>query len=81
MHCIRDVSTDEQALANGYVKELEFKDGLRVMMPCPPVHFSDYEQRSYTPTGRIGEDTDSVFAAIGYTKEDISRLRAEKAII
>lgn len=80
MHCIRDVSTDEQALANGYVKELEFKDGLRVMMPCPPVHFSDYEQRSYTPTGRIGEDTDSVFAAIGYTKEDISRLRAEKAI-
>ena len=81
MHCTRDVSTDEQALANGYVQELEFKDGLKVMMPCPPVHFSDYEQRSYTPTGKIGEDTDRVFAALGYTDEEIARMREENAII
>lgn len=81
MHCTRDVSTDEQALANGYVQELEFKDGLKVMMPCPPVHFSDYEQRSYTPTGKIGEDTDRVFEALGYTDEEIARMREENAII
>ena len=74
MHCTRDVST-------GYVQELEFKDGLKVMMPCPPVHFSDYEQRSYTPTGKIGEDTDRVFAALGYTDEEIARMREENAII
>ncbi len=81
MHCTRDVSTDEQALANGYVQELEFKDGLKVMMPCPPVHFLDYEQRRYTPTGRIGEDTDRVFSALGYTDEEIARMREENAII
>lgn len=81
MHCARDISTDEQALANGYVQELEFKDGLKVMMPCPPVHFSDYEQRSYTATGRVGEDTDHVFAVLGYTEEEIAHLREENAII
>lgn len=81
MHCIRDVSTDEQALANGYVKELKFKDGLSVMMPRPPVHFSDYEQRDYVPTGRIGEDTDRVFMAMGYTEEEISQLRDKKIIL
>lgn len=81
MHCIRDVSTDEQALANGYVKELKFKDGLSVMMPRPPVHFSDYEQRDYVPTGRIGEDTDRVFMAMGYTEEEISQLRNKKTIL
>ena len=81
MHCIRDVSTDEQALANGYVKELKFKDGLNVMMPRPPVHFSDYEQREYVPTGRIGEDTDRVFMAMGYTEEEISQLREKKTIL
>ena len=81
MHCIRDVSTDEQALANGYVKELKFKDGLSVMMPRPPVHFSDYEQRDYVPTGRIGEDTDRVFMAMGYTEEEISQLREKKTIL
>lgn len=80
MHCIRDVCTDEQALANGYVKELEFKDGVKVMMPCPPVHFSEYEQREYAPCGKIGEDTDSVFAAIGYTPDEISQLRDDNAI-
>ena len=81
MHCIRDVSTDEQALANGYVKELKFKDGLSVMMPRPPVHFSDYEQRDYVPTGRIGEDTNRVFMAMGYTEEEISQLRDKKTIL
>ena len=71
----------EQALANGYVKELKFKDGLSVMMPRPPVHFSDYEQRDYVPTGRIGEDTDRVFMAMGYTEEEISQLRDKKTIL
>jgi crotonobetainyl-CoA:carnitine CoA-transferase CaiB-like acyl-CoA transferase len=50
-------------------------------MPRPPVHFSDYEQRDYVPTGRIGEDTDRVFMAMGYTEEEISQLRDKKTIL
>ena len=79
MHCIRDVSTDEQALANGYVEELEFADGLKVMMPCPPVHFSEYGRRPYAPCGAIGEDTDEVLGGLGYSEADIAQMRESGA--
>ena len=79
MHCIRDVSTDEQALANGYVEELEFADGLKVMMPCPPVHFSEYGRRPYAPCGAIGEDTAEVLGGLGYSEADIAQMRESGA--
>lgn len=81
MRRLSDVSSDEQAIANGFIEEVEFKDGLKVMMPCPPVKFSDYVTRPYTPAGVLGADTDSVFAELGYSAEDIARMRENKAII
>ena len=60
---------------------VEFKDGLTVMMPCPPVKFSEFGMREYTPTGRIGEDTDAVFTELGYSPEEIASLRENKEII
>lgn len=76
-----DVSRDSQAIENHYVEELEFADGLKVMMPCPPVHFSEYTRRPYEPTGEIGKDTDAVFASLGYSSEEIVRLREKGAIL
>ena len=76
-----DVSRDSQAIENHYVEELEFADGLKVMMPCPPVHFSEYTRRPYEPTGEIGKDTDAVFASLGYSGEEIARLREQGAIL
>ncbi|MEG1789973.1 MAG: CaiB/BaiF CoA-transferase family protein [Oscillospiraceae bacterium] len=81
MHSIRDVSSDEQAIVNGYVKPVTYKDDLTVMMPCPPVHFSDYGVRDYSPSGRVGEDTASVFERLGYTETEIAALREKKVII
>lgn len=81
MRRLSDVGSDEQAIANGFVEEVEFKDGLKVMMPCPPVKFSNYATRPYTPAGVLGADTDSVFAELGYSAEDIARMRENKAII
>ena len=77
----RDVSTDAQAIDNAFVKEVEFKDGLKVMMPMPPVKFSGYEQREYTPTGKIGENTDEVLLALGYSEAEICALKRDKVII
>lgn len=76
-----DVSSDPQAIENSYVEELEFADGMKVMMPCPPVHFSDYTRRPYEPTGEIGKDTDEVFADLGYSKEEITSMREKGAIL
>ena len=81
MHRLSEVSSDEQAIANGYVQEVTYRDGLKVMMPCPPVKFSDYETRPYTPAGRLGEDTDEIFTRLGYTQEEVETMRSKNAII
>lgn len=79
MRSAREVSSDEQALANGYVEELEFADGLKVMMPCPPLRFSEYSRRPSAPCGAIGEDTDEVLRALGYSESEIAQMRANGA--
>ena len=53
MRTIRDVSTDEQAIANGYIQKVTFKDDLEVMMPCPPMQLTEYATRPYTSAGRL----------------------------
>ena len=51
-----------------------------MMMPCPPVQFSEYEMRDYTPAGHIGTDTEAVFRSLGYTDDQIAEMRADGAI-
>ena len=80
MRSIRDVSTDEQAIANGYVRKVAFKDDLEVMMPCPPMQFSEYAMRPYTSAGRLGADTDSIFHDLGYTDTEIAAMKDSGAI-
>lgn len=80
MRTIRDVSTDEQAIANGYIQKVTFKDDLEVMMPCPPMQFTEYAMRPYTSAGRLGADTDSIFRDLGYTDTEIAAMKASGAI-
>ena len=77
---IRDVSTDEQAIANGYIQKVTFKDDLEVMMPCPPMQFTEYAMRPYTSAGHLGADTDSIFRDLGYTDPEIAAMKASGAI-
>ena len=80
MRTIRDVSTDEQAIANGYIQKVTFKDDLEVMMPCPPMQFTEYAMRPYTSAGRLGADTDSIFRDLGYTDPEIAAMKNSGAI-
>ena len=80
MHRLSDVSKDPQAIANGYVKPVDFGDDLTVMMPCPPVKFSEYEAREYTPAGLLGQDTDRVFEGLGYSPSEIENMKEAGAI-
>lgn len=74
------ISKDPQALENGYIEELQFEDGTKVMMPCPPIFFSNYERKPYDTTGPLGRDTDRVFQDLGYSEEEIQKLKEEGAI-
>lgn len=75
-----DIAKDEQALANGYVKEITFKNGEKAPLPQPPVKFSAYEEKEFVVTGEVGRDTDEILAAVGYTKEEIEKAKASKGV-
>lgn len=80
MKSIRDIYKDEQAIANGYVQDVQFKDGMTVTMPCPPLEFSEYKMRKYVSAGRLGKDTDEIFTNLGYSSEEIQKMKDEEVI-
>jgi len=78
----QEVSKDPQATENGYMVPVQFpdKNHTTVMMPTPPVAFSEYGCREYVPTGKIGEDTDSILAGMGYSEEEIKAMKDSGAV-
>jgi crotonobetainyl-CoA:carnitine CoA-transferase CaiB-like acyl-CoA transferase len=78
----QEVSRDPQAIENHYMVPVEFpdKDHTKVMMPTPPLSFSDYGCRSYEPTSKIGEDTEEILEKMGYSKEEIRDMKEDKAV-
>ena len=76
-----DVSRDKQAVENDYVHKVTFADGMEMLLPEPPVEFGEYTRRPSVSAGRIGEDTDALLAALGYTEQEIIALRKKGAVI
>ena len=61
--------------------EFPDEDHTTVMMPSPPLSFSDYGRREYQPTGPLGENTDEILASMGYTPEQIQALKDAGAVL
>ena len=61
---------------------VEFPDAdhTTVMLPNPPVWFSDYGRKEYKPTGPLGEDTDEILTSMGYTPEQIAAMKEAGAV-
>lgn len=78
----QEVSKDPQAIENGFMVPVEFpdKDHTTVMLPTPPVQFSEYGRREYKPTGVIGEHTDEILTSMGYTAEQIAAMKEDGAV-
>lgn len=77
---LKDLATDEQAIANEFVQDVEFPSGKKVAMPTVPIEFSAYDTKSkYEKTGEIGRDTEAVLGEVGYTKEQVEALRSQGA--
>ncbi len=77
-----DISEDEQAIANGYIEDVTFRNGKTAKMPSCPFHIESLEGEDLSthPAAPIGYNNGEVLSALGYTAEDIKRLKSEGVI-
>ncbi len=74
---ISEVQNDPQAIANGYVTPFDHPLAGRMNMPAYPVQFSASQAGTRCSAPRLGEHTNRVLEEIGYSSEQIDRLREE----
>lgn len=69
-----ELPNDPQALANGYVQDVDYGDGRTLTMVSTPVQF-DREALPAKPAPDIGGDNDVVLSGLGLTEEEIINLK------
>jgi crotonobetainyl-CoA:carnitine CoA-transferase CaiB-like acyl-CoA transferase len=62
------------------VVEVEGADGRPLPLVGPPVKLSATPARARSRPPALGEHTDEILGEIGYTREEIERLRAAGAV-
>jgi formyl-CoA transferase/CoA:oxalate CoA-transferase len=76
---VPEALSDPQVLARGMVAELDHPaDPLRTLA-CP-IRLTRTPATVRTPPPALGEHSDAVLAAAGYSRSDIERLRAAGAV-
>lgn len=75
-----EVLVDPQALANNYVVDFDHPSLGKVKLPGYPIHFSANSAGTHSPAPRLGEHTEPVLADMGYSEEEIDRLKQENII-
>lgn len=76
----RDLVTDEQALANGYIEKVAFANGREDFMPSSPIEMESVGTVPTVPAPAIGADTEHILREVGYGQEDIQKLTAGGAV-
>ena len=73
---------DPQLTTRGVLHRHEKVDGIEgpLTVPMAAFKFADGGPSIETPPPRLGQHTDAVLASLGYSKDDIAKLRAEGAI-
>ncbi|HMP56532.1 MAG TPA: CoA transferase [Novosphingobium sp.] len=74
-----EVHDDPQALANGYLADVEMANGTTLKLVTAPVQFNEIPARPVRAP-ELGEHTESVLLDIGLSWDDIARLKDSGAI-
>ena len=80
MNHFSDVTTDEQAWANGYLEYMTCPNGETVTMPTPPIEMETVGEIITKPAPKVGGDTEEVLLNMGYTKEQIAAMEESGAV-
>lgn len=75
-----EVVNDPQALANDFFGEVEFPGEGAIKLVNSPVVFSESPASLRTPAPEIGQHTEEILLDLGYSWEDITRLKEQKVI-
>ena len=76
----RDVLEDPHYRLRDYWKEIEHPVTGRLTYPGAPFRSSDMPSLVRSPAPLIGEHNDEVYSALGYTREDLLKLREQGVI-
>ena len=76
-----EVTTDAQAIAAGLFQDLEVPGAGKTKLVTTPVIFSDNTVSIRTPSPELGQHTEEILLDLGYTWEDIARMKEDKVIL
>ncbi|MDR1028098.1 MAG: CoA transferase [Clostridiales Family XIII bacterium] len=77
----RDVASDEQAWANGYLGKVSMENGEEVVLPMSPVQFEDARPLPFRLAPGIGEHSVEILREYGYNDAAIEALLASGSVI
>ena len=80
MNHFNENATDEQALANGFMEEVVYANGDKIMMPTVPLMMESLGKVETKIAPLVGADTESVLLDLGYTKEQIDAMAAAGSV-
>lgn len=75
-----EVTTDPQALANEFFAEVDYPSGGKMKMVNTPVKFHQDPASIRTPAPQVGQHTEEILLELGYSWDDIVRLKDEAVI-
>ena len=76
----KDIATDEQAIANNFVKEFKMKSGRSFMLPTTPVQFDNNQSPDTDHAPLLGEHSAQIVKELGYSDDEIAKLIADGVI-
>ena len=75
MNHFKDVAEEEQAWANGFLEKIEYENGVSLAMPTSPFIMDSVGGIKTKPAGKIGGNTREVLLDMGYSNEEIDKLK------
>ncbi|MFC2069852.1 CaiB/BaiF CoA transferase family protein [Chloroflexota bacterium] len=75
-----EVVNDPQALANDFYVDLDFPEG-SIKLVATPIKFYQNPATVRTAPPEVGQDNETILLEMGYSWEDIARLKEEGAIL
>ncbi len=76
----QDILDSEQALANGYITEMDHPQIGKIRIAGTPITLSDTPLDASNPPPELGQHSEEVLLEAGYSWEDIARFREKEAV-